>query len=199
MPGDFLDVIVDSEYESPVTDWVIRRACLDTAARSGGPRKVTVNLSSLQVGRSDLPQVVNRCLAESGLAAADLVLELTEDRLLSRPDGAELLERLHDSGVELAIDDFGTGYAGLLYLQRFQSINVVKLDRSFTAGLGPRPGQRAHHPLDGRADRGAAAGSSSPRASRPAPRPTSCASSASSSPRATTSADRRLVHLVRRT
>ena len=44
-----------------------------------------------------------------------------------------------DSGVELAIDDFGTGYAGLLYLQRFQSINVVKLDRSFTAGLGQDP------------------------------------------------------------
>jgi diguanylate cyclase (GGDEF)-like protein/PAS domain S-box-containing protein len=139
MPVDFLDVIVDSEYESPVTDWVISRACLDMAHLSGGPHKVTVNLSSLQVGRADLPQVVNRCLAESGLPAGDLVLELTEDRLLSRPDGAELLDRLHRLGVELAIDDFGTGYAGLLYLQRFQSINVVKLDRSFTAGLGQDP------------------------------------------------------------
>jgi EAL domain-containing protein (putative c-di-GMP-specific phosphodiesterase class I) len=139
MPVDFLDVIVDSEYESPVTDWVIGRACRDMAGRAGGPHKVTVNISSLQVGRSDLPQVVTRCLAQSGLAAGDLVLELTEDRLLSRPDGAELLERLHRLGVELAIDDFGTGYAGLLYLQRFQTINVVKLDRSFTRGLGDDP------------------------------------------------------------
>ena len=139
MPGDFLDVIVDSEYESPVTDWVIERATRDTAARVVGPSKVTVNLSSIQVGRSDLPQVVSRCLTESGLDPADLVLELTEDRLFSRPDGADLLNRLHDRGVELAIDDFGTGYAGLLYLQRFQAINVVKLDRSFTAGLGHDP------------------------------------------------------------
>jgi diguanylate cyclase (GGDEF)-like protein/PAS domain S-box-containing protein len=139
MPGDFLDVIVDSEYESPVTDWVLRRACIDTASNGNRCHKVTVNVSSLQVGRSDLPQVVTRCLTESGLEPGDLVLELTEDRLLSRADGAELLDRLGRLGVELAIDDFGTGYAGLLYLQRFQSINVVKLDRSFTAGLERDP------------------------------------------------------------
>jgi diguanylate cyclase (GGDEF)-like protein/PAS domain S-box-containing protein len=139
MPGDFLDVIVDSEYESPVTDWVLRRACIDTALHGNGCRKVTVNVSSLQIGRSELPQVVTRCLRESGLKPADLVLELTEDRLLSRADGADLLGRLGRLGVELAIDDFGTGYAGLLYLQRFQSINVVKLDRSFTAGLQGDP------------------------------------------------------------
>jgi diguanylate cyclase len=91
------------------------------------------------VGRSDLADVVSRCLTESGLAPGDLVLELTEDRLLSRPDGAQLLDRLHALGVAIAIDDFGTGYAGLGYLQRFASIGVVKLDRSFVMGLGQDP------------------------------------------------------------
>jgi diguanylate cyclase (GGDEF)-like protein/PAS domain S-box-containing protein len=131
-PADFLDVILDSEYESLVTDWVIGRACLDTAGRPAASRKVNVNVSSLQVGRVDLPDVIRRSLALSGLEPSDLVLELTEDRLLARADGAQLLQALRDLGVSIAIDDFGTGYGGLGYLQRFStSINVVKLDRSF--------------------------------------------------------------------
>jgi diguanylate cyclase (GGDEF)-like protein/PAS domain S-box-containing protein len=138
-PSAFLDVILDSEYESPVTDWVMRRACLDAATQTDGCRRVSVNVSSLQVGRGDLPEVVSRCLAESGLDPTDLVLELTEDRLLSRPDGSALLDGLHALGVSLAIDDFGTGYAGLGYLQRFSSIDIVKLDRTFVAGLGREP------------------------------------------------------------
>jgi diguanylate cyclase (GGDEF)-like protein/PAS domain S-box-containing protein len=136
-PAEFLDVILDSEYESLVTDWVLQRACLDTAKQPEECRKVSVNVSSLQVGRPDLPDVIRKCLSRSGLQPSDLVLELTEDRLLARRDGAQLLEALRDVGVSVAIDDFGTGYGGLGYLQRFSSsINIVKLDRSFITGLG---------------------------------------------------------------
>ncbi|HTW19942.1 MAG TPA: EAL domain-containing protein [Mycobacteriales bacterium] len=138
-PADFLEVILDSEYESPVTDWLIRRACLDAGRHQGSCRRVSVNISSLQVGRGDLPDVVTRCLAESGLDASDLVLELTEDRLLSRTDGSALLDRLRAVGVSLAIDDFGTGYAGLGYLQRFPAIDIVKVDQSFVSALGKEP------------------------------------------------------------
>jgi diguanylate cyclase (GGDEF)-like protein/PAS domain S-box-containing protein len=135
-PAEFLDVVVDSEYETAVTEWAVRRACLDAAARPSGPRRVHVNISSVQIGRADLIEHVLACLSESGLEPNDLVLELTEDRLLSRPDAHELVERLRSLGVSLAIDDFGTGYAGLQYLRRFATLDIVKLDRSFVADIG---------------------------------------------------------------
>jgi diguanylate cyclase (GGDEF)-like protein/PAS domain S-box-containing protein len=137
-PGQFLDVVLDSEYETPVTDWVIEQATWDAARLDGDPR-VSVNLSSLQVGRRDLPQVVQAALTRAGLEPERLVLEVTEDRLLSRTDGPELLARLRALGLSLAIDDFGTGYAGLGYLQRFPALDVIKLDRSFVSGLGHDP------------------------------------------------------------
>jgi diguanylate cyclase (GGDEF)-like protein/PAS domain S-box-containing protein len=138
-PSQFLDVILDSEYEAPVTDWLIQQACADAATRAEGRRRVSVNVSSLMVGRRDLPDVVRSALERSALDPSDLVLELTEDRLLSRSNGPELLSRLHELGISLAIDDFGTGYAGLGYLQRFPMIDVLKLDRSFVTGLGQDP------------------------------------------------------------
>jgi diguanylate cyclase (GGDEF)-like protein/PAS domain S-box-containing protein len=138
-PVDFLDVILDSEYEATVTDWVVRQACKDAATRSGGPRRVSVNLSSLMAGRRDLPDVVIRALANAGLPPSGLILELTEDRLLSKSNGPELLAALRQLGVSLALDDFGTGYAGLGYLQRFPAIDILKLDRSFVCELGVDP------------------------------------------------------------
>jgi diguanylate cyclase (GGDEF)-like protein len=138
LPAQFLDVVLDSEYESPVTDWLLRQAARD-AARLPDEVRVSVNVSSLQVGRRDLPDVVRNAVQAVGLAPDRLMLELTEDRLLSRADGPQLLERLRAIGIGLAIDDFGTGYAGLGYLQRFPAVSGVPLDRDFVAGLGVSP------------------------------------------------------------
>jgi diguanylate cyclase (GGDEF)-like protein/PAS domain S-box-containing protein len=137
-PGEFLDAVLDSEYEAPVTDWLLFKACADTANRSEQQR-VSVNVSSLMVGRRDLPDVVTDALTCAGLDPSRLVLELTEDRLLSKSNGSELLARLRRLGVFLALDDFGSGYSGLGYLRRFPAIDILKIDRSFVSGLGEDP------------------------------------------------------------
>ncbi|MCW2606304.1 MAG: diguanylate cyclase/phosphodiesterase with sensor [Frankiales bacterium] len=135
-PSQFLDVVLGSEYETLVTDWALEQACQDAGA---GGWRVSVNVSSVQIGRRDLPERTERAMHAHGLRPGDLVLELTEDRLLARADGDRLLEDLRAAGARLALDDFGSGWAGLDYLQRFPSLDIVKLDRSFTADLGRKP------------------------------------------------------------
>ena len=130
-PESFLDVIVDSEYEAPVTDWILGQATSDAARwPDGSTPAVSVNLTVFQLARADLPRVVASALAQSGLPASSLIIELTEDRFLERAEGAGQLSRLRELGVRIAIDDFGTGFAGLGYVQRLP-IDTLKIDRSF--------------------------------------------------------------------
>jgi diguanylate cyclase (GGDEF)-like protein/PAS domain S-box-containing protein len=135
LPESFLDVIVDSEYETPVTDWVINQATADAANWPDGSRPtISINLSVFQLARTDLPRVVSAALARSGLPAPSLIVEVTEDRFLERAEGVSQLTRLRALGVRIAIDDFGTGFAGLGYVQRLP-IDTLKIDRSFVSLL----------------------------------------------------------------
>jgi diguanylate cyclase (GGDEF)-like protein/PAS domain S-box-containing protein len=135
LPESFLDVIVDSEYETPVTDWIIQRATADGAAwPDGSTPTMSINLTVFQLARTDLPRVVATALATSGLPASRLIVEVTEDRFLERAEGVSQLAKLRELGVRIAIDDFGTGFAGLGYVQRLP-IDTLKIDRSFVSLL----------------------------------------------------------------
>jgi EAL domain-containing protein (putative c-di-GMP-specific phosphodiesterase class I) len=71
-----------------------------------------------------------------------LLLEVTEGVLLEDEAVGRRLQRLRSAGVRIALDDFGTGWSSLAYLARFP-VDVLKLDRSFTAGLGQDIGSEA--------------------------------------------------------
>jgi EAL domain-containing protein (putative c-di-GMP-specific phosphodiesterase class I) len=107
------------------------------AARSRGSA-LSVNVSARQLARESLPGVVRGALADSGLAAEQLTLELTESELLEGRLAVDQLVEIADLGVRIAIDDFGTGYASLAYL-RALPVHQVKIDRSFVPATEDAP------------------------------------------------------------
>ncbi len=100
--------------------------------------RTAVNLSVRQLTEPGMVEIVERALAEAGLPASALVLELTESMLVAHSTGAQqTLERLRATGVRLSVDDFGTGYSGLDHLRRL-TVDEVKIDRSFLSEAGTR-------------------------------------------------------------
>ncbi|SDT16631.1 putative bifunctional diguanylate cyclase/phosphodiesterase [Bradyrhizobium canariense] len=129
-PAEFIPAAEESGFIGPLTEWVLLNACRE-AARWREPVQVSVNLSPLNLSQPALVATVERILAETGLPANRLVLELTEGLLLESSDTIQnCLRGLKQLGVELWLDDFGSGYANLGYLHRL-SCDVVKIDRSF--------------------------------------------------------------------
>jgi EAL domain-containing protein (putative c-di-GMP-specific phosphodiesterase class I) len=104
---------------------------------------MAVNLSAHHLRNPGLAGRVGTVLAEVGLDPSVLCVELTESVLMEDLDRhTQTLLDLRRMGVRLAIDDFGTGYSSLTYLRRFP-VDVVKIDRSFVAGLGTDPRRAA--------------------------------------------------------
>ena len=138
-PEEFIPLAEESGSIVQIGEWVLHAACRTLAHwRHAGvdPHlKLSVNVSALQLLRSDLASTVASALHESGLPATALELELTESVLMGNAAGAT--ERLHAFralGVSIAIDDFGTGHSSLSYLRRLP-INTLKIDKAFIDGL----------------------------------------------------------------
>jgi diguanylate cyclase (GGDEF)-like protein len=146
-PVDFIGLAEETGLILPLGLWVLRTACRQAqswrAQNDGRPLLLSVNLSPMQVRQPDLVAEVAAILAETGLPADALCLEITESVLLEDAEATtRTLQALRALGVHLAIDDFGTGYASLSYLQRFP-VETVKIDRSFIAALGESAGGMA--------------------------------------------------------
>jgi EAL domain-containing protein (putative c-di-GMP-specific phosphodiesterase class I) len=120
----------------PLGRWVLREACAQLAhwqraTPAAADLVMHVNLSARQFQDTGLVADVAAAIADAGIDAASLTLEITESMLVQDIDGAiETLQALRRLGVHLAIDDFGTGYSSLSYLKRLP-VDIIKIDRSF--------------------------------------------------------------------
>ncbi len=137
-PSGFLQVAEETGLIDDLGRWVIGEAARIAAAT---PRLgyVAVNVSPSQVRRPGLIDDVEAALHGSGLPPSGLVIELTESVMLgAAPAGRQQLQMLDDIGVRLVVDDFGTGFSALSHL-RDLPVSGIKIDRSFTQGLGRDP------------------------------------------------------------
>ena len=140
LPGEFIPVAEESGLIVPLGAVVMRQACHDASHWRGvcseaPDLRLTVNLSARQAAQPGLVDLVAATLADSGLEPSCLGVEITESVVMEEATGQiEALEGLRELGLRLVVDDFGTGYSSLAYLSRF-SLDVLKIDRSFVAGL----------------------------------------------------------------
>ncbi|GGL94675.1 hypothetical protein GCM10010840_35880 [Deinococcus aerolatus] len=140
-PLDFIPLAETSGLIVPIGRWVLQQAI--NALKARRISRVSVNVSALEIRQPDFVEFLQWILTETGVEPRRIWLELTESSMLE-PRFAPVLQDLHALGVRTALDDFGNGYSSLMALTSLP-IELVKIDRSFTAPIGEvtPSGQRA--------------------------------------------------------
>lgn len=145
-PDEFIPLAETSGWIEAIDHWVIVQVCRQLSTWNNSPhadklpRCVSINVSTRQLKDVRFPEFVSRVMQETGVAASQLWLEITETGLMHNIDECiEVLTELRALGLKIAVDDFGTGYSSLAYLQRLP-IDVIKIDRAFITGIGSTSG-----------------------------------------------------------
>jgi diguanylate cyclase (GGDEF)-like protein len=145
-PQSFIQIAEDTGLINQLGEWVLRVACQE-AAKWPENLFIAVNVSPTQFASKGFSSLVVQALANAGLPAGRLELEITEAVFLADdPKIDETFASLKRIGVRLALDDFGTGYSSLAYLER-APFDKIKIDRAFVKGAS-LPGSRNHPILE---------------------------------------------------
>ncbi|HEY3922871.1 MAG TPA: EAL domain-containing protein [Gaiellaceae bacterium] len=135
-PLDFISLAEESGVIIQLGRWVLETACheakrLHHLYPKDPPLSMSVNLSARQLQSPSIVSDVRRALADSGIPASSLTLEVTESAMMQNTELSVLrLQELRNLGVQIAIDDFGAGYSSLGYIRRLP-VDILKVDKSF--------------------------------------------------------------------
>jgi len=139
-PAEFIPIMETSDLILQVSEWVMRHACqqlkrwLDDDLWNGS-LTLGLNISPVEFEQPHFVQQVAAILAETGVPAHCIDIEITEGTVINNIDKIiETLHQLRSLGVKISIDDFGTGYSSLTYLKRLP-IDMVKIDQSFVKDI----------------------------------------------------------------
>ena len=142
-PERFVNIAEEAGLIVPIGDFVLQRAVEDMVRwrqSAGSLVPVAINVSAVQLQRSNLAESIERLTKQHGLEPSLLQIELTESAVFERREGRareiaqDAVGKLRELGVHIAIDDFGTGYSSLSYLKRWR-VDTLKIDRSFVRDL----------------------------------------------------------------
>ena len=136
-PVEFIDIAEETGLIGALGSFVLRSACAQSVAwkrelGAKAPQHMSVNVSRVQLTDAALAAQVVEILGDTGMAAGDLQLEVTESFAAQDQEITQRLHELHALGIRLALDDFGTGYSSLACLHQLP-VHVVKIDRSFVS------------------------------------------------------------------
>jgi diguanylate cyclase (GGDEF)-like protein/PAS domain S-box-containing protein len=141
-PVTFIPLAEDTGQIIPIGEWAMKRACQQAKQLSqelGMELSISVNLSPRQFEQANLLQVIEEALAESGLPAHELQVELTENTLMiNSASNLEKLQQIRKLGARVAIDDFGTGFCSFSYLLQYP-VDRLKIDQSFVLKSDTEP------------------------------------------------------------
>jgi len=137
-PAEFIPLAEQTGLIVPLTDWVVGEAMRQSAewARVGHPLGISINVGARAFGESSrLENVIAHAIAQHGVPASQLTLEVTETDVMTDPiQASRTLASIKKMGVRVAVDDFGTGYSSLSYLNQLP-LDEVKIDRTFISRL----------------------------------------------------------------
>jgi diguanylate cyclase (GGDEF)-like protein len=133
-PGTFIGLAEETGQIVPIGEWALKQACKQAKAlcdELGMDLSVSVNLSPRQFEQTNLLEVIDEALKDSGLSPKNLQLELTENTLMiNSASNLEKLQQIRQMGARVAIDDFGTGFCSFSYLLQYP-VDRLKIDQSF--------------------------------------------------------------------
>jgi EAL domain-containing protein (putative c-di-GMP-specific phosphodiesterase class I) len=137
-PAKFIPLAEETGLVVQIGEWVLLEATRQMVAweaEGHDLKSMSVNISGVQVQRSNLADTVYGILVETGCDPAKLELEITESVVMHNTEYViSVFGRIREPGVRLAIDDFGTGYSSLSYLKRLP-LDKLKIDQSFVREL----------------------------------------------------------------
>ena len=138
-PADFIPLAEYLGLITPIGQHVLREACKECKKwnDAGYPYfKVNVNLSVVQLQQSDVVEMIEGVLQETGITPRNLTLEVTESLAINDMERMKrILGKIRSLGVRIALDDFGTGYSSLNHIREIP-LDVIKIDQTFIKDLG---------------------------------------------------------------
>ncbi|MGL4499660.1 MAG: putative bifunctional diguanylate cyclase/phosphodiesterase [Planktothrix sp.] len=143
-PSDFIPLAEETGLIIPLGEWVLRESCRQFSCWKNQfpeqfPLSLSVNLSGLQILKSDFSGLIDNIIESKILEGFSLKLEITESILMENPEAVtQYMNQFKSRKIQLVIDDFGTGYSCLSYLQSLP-LDTLKIDRSFIMNINSNP------------------------------------------------------------